>query len=298
MGIAETFNNIGAINKKKKKKKQGRFTVALDYYGRSLKLREELGDKSGIAYSQRNIGAVYKRQGKIKEALDYYLQSLKISEEISDKEGIAYSYISIGSIYKNQGKFKQALQYADKGLVLAKELGFPEVIDPIAKLSSELYEQGGKGMQALEMYKLYILMHDSIKNKENQKAAFKKEAQFKYEKQRAEDSVSTAKDMLVKNAEIEKQKTEIKAKKIQQYYLFGGLGLVIVFAAFMYKRYKITQKQKGIIEEQKTVVETQKHMVEEKQKEILDSINYAKRIQTALLPSEKYIHRKLSGGKN
>ena len=31
----------------------------------------------------------------------------------------------------------------------------------------------------------------------------------------------------------------------------------------------------------------------EKQKENLDSIRYAKRIQTALLPSEKYIERNL-----
>ena len=32
----------------------------------------------------------------------------------------------------------------------------------------------------------------------------------------------------------------------------------------------------------------------EKQKEILDSINYAKRIQMALLPNEKYIERNLN----
>ena len=37
----------------------------------------------------------------------------------------------------------------------------------------------------------------------------------------------------------------------------------------------------------------QKQMIEEKQKEILDSIRYAKRIQNALLPHEKYIERNL-----
>jgi hypothetical protein len=35
----------------------------------------------------------------------------------------------------------------------------------------------------------------------------------------------------------------------------------------------------------------QKRMIEEKQKEILDSIHYAKRIQKSLLPNEKYITR-------
>jgi hypothetical protein len=37
----------------------------------------------------------------------------------------------------------------------------------------------------------------------------------------------------------------------------------------------------------------QKQEVEEKQKEILDSIHYAKRIQTALLTSEYYIEKNL-----
>jgi hypothetical protein len=34
--------------------------------------------------------------------------------------------------------------------------------------------------------------------------------------------------------------------------------------------------------------------VEEKQKEILDSIHYAKRIQKALIPSDKYIDKNLN----
>ena len=37
-----------------------------------------------------------------------------------------------------------------------------------------------------------------------------------------------------------------------------------------------------------------KELVEEKQKEILDSIRYAKRIQTALITSEKYIERNIN----
>ena len=49
---------------------------------------------------------------------------------------------------------------------------------------------------------------------------------------------------------------------------------------------KTTQKQKKLIE-------AQKKLVEEKQKEILDSIHYARRIQNAILPTEKYIDKTL-----
>jgi len=51
-----------------------------------------------------------------------------------------------------------------------------------------------------------------------------------------------------------------------------------VFRGFSYSRYKITQRQKKIIE-------IQKEEVDEKNKEILDSITYAKRLQEAILPS-------------
>ena len=64
---------------------------------------------------------------------------------------------------------------------------------------------------------------------------------------------------------------------------------MIIFAVFMYNRFKVTQKQKHIIEDQKHEVEKQKELVEEKQKEILDSIKYARRIQMAQVPSEKRV---------
>jgi hypothetical protein len=68
----------------------------------------------------------------------------------------------------------------------------------------------------------------------------------------------------------------------------------MIFAGFMFNRFKVTQRQKGIIELQKTEVEKQKHLVEEKQKEILDSIYYAKRIQVAQIPTENRVEQVLS----
>jgi spermidine synthase len=56
--------------------------------------------------------------------------------------------------------------------------------------------------------------------------------------------------------------------------------LVLVFAFFIYRSLKVTRHQK--------------HIIEEKQKEILDSIYYAKRIQTSLLPTQKYLEKHLN----
>ncbi len=57
---------------------------------------------------------------------------------------------------------------------------------------------------------------------------------------------------------------------------------------------KTLSQQKEIIESQKSEVEAQKHLVEEKQKEILDSISYAKRLQEAILPPQEFINKQIA----
>ena len=71
---------------------------------------------------------------------------------------------------------------------------------------------------------------------------------------------------------------------------------MIGFLIFVFNRLHITKKQKLVIEEQKEEVETQrdqiesqKNEIEEKHHEIQESIVYAKRIQTAILPPSSLI---------
>ncbi len=103
---------------------------------------------------------------------------------------------------------------------------------------------------------------------------------------------------------------ESRKKNIIIYSVGGGLLLVIVFAGFIFRSLRVARKQKNIIEIQKNevsrqkdiadsqrviaeelreVAEKQKYIAEEKQKNITDSIRYAKRIQDALLKEEAHI---------
>ena len=65
--------------------------------------------------------------------------------------------------------------------------------------------------------------------------------------------------------------------------------IIILFVMYNFK-IVIEIYEKNLVK-QKMDIEVQKHLVDEKQKEILDSIHYAKRIQQALLPQEKYLDR-------
>ncbi len=114
--LAEALNNIGYIYDD-----QGEIPKALEYYYRSLKIMEDIGNKEGIATSLNNIGYIYNSQGDIPKALEYFHKSLIIREDIGNKEGIANSLNSMGRIYMNQGDIHKALEYFHKSLKLGEE---------------------------------------------------------------------------------------------------------------------------------------------------------------------------------
>jgi serine phosphatase RsbU (regulator of sigma subunit) len=284
IGLAQAFENIGDI-----KQKQGKINEALDYHKRSLKINKERDNKKGIASSMNRIGMIYYDQGRINEALDYYNQSLILQKEIGNKKGIAVSLINIGIFHNDRGNFEEALEYGLKSLTISEDIGYPYNISQASSLLSEVYEKQGKGMQALEMYKLYIEMHDSVYNQDIQKAATQQEFKYAYEKQKAIDSAKYDKQLAIRKEEKEKQQILVWAIAV-------GLALVVFFLIIVFNKLKATRKQKALIEQQKEVVEQQKevvesahHELEEKNQEILDSILYAKRIQSAILPPLKLV---------
>ena len=103
---------------------RGDYPKALDYYTKSLKIREELEDKKGIARSLGNIGIIYHDQGDYPKAIDYYTKSLKTFEELEDKKGIASSLNNIGVIYDDQGDYPKAIEYYTKSLKIDEELNY------------------------------------------------------------------------------------------------------------------------------------------------------------------------------
>ena len=85
------------------------------------------------------------------------------------------------------------------------------------------------------------------------------------------------------------------------YFLMVILAFFVLVFFIIRSNYlrKITnaalKEQKEITELKKLEVEAQKHLVEEKQKEILESISYAKRLQEAILPPQDFINKHLPG---
>ncbi|MES2565779.1 MAG: tetratricopeptide repeat protein [Bacteroidota bacterium] len=292
-GISESYVNIGIVYSE-----YGNSKEALKNYFASLKINQEMGHQEGVADIYNNIGAEYdalssslkigsiKRDSLLNQALTHFFNSLKIYEELKHKGGMAMAYNNIGGIFIKLNRAKEAKSFFEKGLALSRQIGNIDDIKDSYKGLSAADTIVGNYKSAFQNYKKYIACKDSLFNEENTKKSVQLEMQYTFGKKTTADSVKVAEEKKVVAVQLKQEKT-------QRFALYGGLVLVVLFAGFMFNRFKVTQKQKNIIEIKEKETQYQKHIIEEKHKEITDSINYAERIQKSFLASKEILSSNL-----
>jgi tetratricopeptide (TPR) repeat protein len=287
-GISKCYYNLGQaifLNKSPEK--------SIDYFSRSLKICTEINDWHGKAKALNALGKVSFSLNKNEEAKKYFEESFALRKENNDRNGLCYSYLSLANIFLEKNDKQKAYEYGKKALDLSLSLGFPKNIQSASYVLNKIYKEQGKYKEALEMTELYYQTRDSLNSEENREQTLKKDLQYNYEKKETALKEDQAKLNLL-NAE-EKQQQKIIIISISIGLIFVAVLALVIFRSLWLnkKKNKIITEQKLEVEKQRDIVERQKHLVEEHQKEILDSIRYAKRIQLALLPSKKYIAKSL-----
>ncbi|HTB07308.1 MAG TPA: tetratricopeptide repeat protein [Bacteroidia bacterium] len=285
-GQASAYANLGVIYMY-----QGKYDESIKYDSLAIKIYRKMNDKEGIAGQYNNIGGVYQSEKKPAEALSYFIKALKYKEEIGDKDGIATGYINAGLSYTDLKNFSEAAEYLKKGSQVALEIGNKEWIRNSYSGLVGLDTDKGDYRSAFGDYKRYIVYRDSMVNEDNTKKMVKEQMNYDFEKKQAVQKAEQDK----KDAIAEQQRN--KQKLIRNSFIIGfALMLALAFLIFrgysqkrrdniiITKQKEEVEKQKDIAEQQKALVEQQKDLVEEKNKEILDSITYAKRLQDAILP--------------
>ena len=275
---------------------------AIAYLERSVQIREEIGDPYGLASSLNIIGGIYDNYGdpgcdasktscaeeSKAKALALFLRALELRRKTNNTLGLSHSYYSLAEHMLKTGKTAKALEYAQAGMKASQELQSPERIKDAAFLLQKIYEEQKNYPESLKMYQLYVRMKDSVFNEETKRSAIRKGFQIEYEKQSATDSIKN-----VAKINEERIKNEAAIKQ-QRSYTYGGLigfALMLLVAVISFRAFRHKQKANLIITAQKAFSDQQKLIIEHKQKEIIDSINYAKRLQEAILPPKQFIDR-------
>ena len=280
-GLAYSYNNLGSIYSAR-----SQFDSALYYFNRGLEIRQQLNDVAGIALAYSNIGQVKKIQKNNNEALEFFNKSLELRKQIGDKSGLTVTYYNLGNLYQSQQNWEKAKYYAELSYELAKNLGYVKYIKDNDQLLLEVTSKKNGFPEVIQYHREFVKMSDSLNNKATQKAAAQQLAKKEYEAKKALDDLAHEK-------EIALEKASKKQQQIFSYFTIAISLLILAFLFFVVYRLRLSRKQNKIIATQKEAVMQQKLEIEEAHKEITDSINYAKRIQKAILPPDKVIQEQL-----
>jgi serine phosphatase RsbU (regulator of sigma subunit) len=197
----------------------------------------------------------------------------------------------IGDAYFIQKDYQKAILNFEKAFYIAEEIGALDQINRVSESLHKLYKTQKKWNKALHMHELFLESKDSLSNMDAKEELYRFEIEKEFELEKLADSLLFMQQMEVKSEQIKTQNEKIKREKSITYSLFLGMLIVSASLIIIFKNLKKTKKQKGIIEDQKAIVESANDELEEKNKEIMDSINYAKRIQLAILPPIKTVKK-------
>ncbi|MFZ5552413.1 MAG: tetratricopeptide repeat protein [Bacteroidota bacterium] len=288
-GMISCYNNIGMVLKSERMFDS---SLAVLKNSQELGISQSMKNNPNLATTNINIGSVYIEQKKYEEALFHFNEAIRISEFNKDRMGLANAFLKVGQLYRDMKNYPKALEFFKNTLELAKEMRNLEKLMWVSAGLATTYEALGDFKNALLYQKEYKFYSDSLLNGDKIKELTEIGMMHQFNQQKKADSLQLAQEKKLKDLEDEqlRKENEEKLQKQKTYTWFGGgLALLMLVLAFVLLRgYRNKQKANLLITEQKKAVEEQKAIIEEKHKEITDSINYANRIQTALLHNEEH----------
>ncbi len=310
--LAQIYNNLAILYNVQKF-----HNLAIDYYNKSLSLKLELGNPIEIGTGYMNLGAIYGDLGVMDTAIMYYNNAfsyfdeinhlpgmiqyymnmgsiqfiqetdnfglvfyqtaLKMAEENNDFRNVSLLYHHIGECYEKLGNHKLAEEYTTIGLNGLLEFGLIENAMRASQSLYAIYKNQKKYLPALEMFELHEGLSDSLYSIENKEEIIQLKYQYDYEKQALLDSIDFAKKEELKDLEIKEQQAQLDKEETQRYALYGGIGLLLLLGLTLLRSYQ--QKKKDNV-----LIKSQHKALEDSHQEITDSIDYAKRLQDAILP--------------
>lgn len=269
--------------------KHNQSELAFQLLDEVIKTYYQYGDTLTVAAVYNNMGYMHRLLGHTKEGRMYYLKAIELSQRAGDTQGALMYKHNLSNVLMQDGDYKGAEKLSEDVLKLTAPDNFQQLLLTY-RLMANIKAYLGKGRESEEYQDRFVTLKDSLFTGENASAMAHLQTVYETEKQSLQIQ-NLEKDKELQDAEIKKRNQAIIAIAV-------GLALLIVLMIVVLKSYRQNQRAKDLITQQKQHVELQRDklhvqnvIIEEKKKEILDSINYARRIQEAILPPQEDIHK-------
>ncbi len=287
LSVATSLDRMGLAFLQNKKNQE-----ALEKFEDALKIRKEMGQIVGVGVSYNHLGMAYMHHKDFPNAIAYLKRADSIFTQAQAQDKLTQTYLLLAKVYFEVGDAQKSEKYAENAFKFALKRRTKSEIIESAQLLAQLYAKQGAHAKAFEMQNQAIAYKDSLYIEEKNKRNVRMQALFEFKQQ-------------------EKELKELKNDNfaiIRLQYISSGiftlfivvLGVFVYYLAISRKRNQATNKaitkqareietQKEAIETQNLALQTAHKSLKETNQELLDSINYAHRIQKAVLPTHAEI---------
>ena len=279
------------------------------YYSKCLVSALNFSSNSIIAEIYGSLGFLYIYKNDFDNALNIIKKALDIYVSENNETGKMLTYYRLAELYKNKNEYNLAEEYYFKSIELAVKTDFIDLTNNIYEGISGLYTQKGDFESALLYFKKSVDLKFKLYSEERVRAFADLEKKYESEKKEKEIAILN-KDKLLNQKEIDKQKL------VRNYLLIlvGLILIVIIIGIYAYinkikinkllvfqkkqiedKNFELNQQNEEIcaqrdeIEAQRNEISKHRDLVVLQKEEIESSINYALRIQNAVLPSIEHL---------
>lgn len=250
---------------------------AIKYHLQAMEARKKENGQTDL-WACTSLGKIYTQRNEFAKAKDCF--DLVIKEAAWDKNLVSQCYLNLSRCEHKKGIVGAAIANAAKAYKVSLTSPELNIRSSISRELAVLYKENKEFEKALEFTQIHQALEDSLNNKEQ----IKKRAEVEY---RHKEEKLVEKNELQLKAEKEKRSIEAKRNNAIILSIAVILALTLVFSFLIFRSLQRNKRQNKVIQEQKQLVEI-------KQKEILDSIHYAKRIQSALILNNDLIREHFS----
>ena len=286
-GLSESIYSIGGIYLYNEN-----YKAALELFNTALKIKNALADKVGAGNCYYQIGLIHFSQNDFERAGQSYFLALQYKNSVGDQKGMALVYYRIGDLYYHWKKLVESESFVRKSIAVAEQINDRELLQENYKLLYRTYADRKKFKEALHYHELYKSYSDLIINENIAGVVEELSVQYETEKKEKENEILIGENK-IKELTIQKQKS-------MEYYLIGLIILVLMIVIVLYVLYQSKRKtntlvshKNDLLANQNERIAVQKKEIEKKNERLTDSIQYAKRIQEAMLVDVKRLNKLL-----
>lgn len=273
--ISNNYQNIGNIDYTERNLEN-----AISDYLKSLKIDEESGNDYRAAYTLTGLAMISREVEDFEGALEYFNRSLELRRRLGDMNGVCNVYINLADLYIAMEDYDSSLDFARKSLSLSDSIESLEAKARSLEKIALAQEKKGLYENAIATFKEFLQAKDSVYNTENKERI--KELEEKYESEKKSLQIA----MLEKEKALKDEEVIIKDQQIE--LMGGGIFALIIIIFLAFRAYSNRKAAASNLSRQKEILQEKQDLLQRINKDMKDSIDYAKRIQINLLPSDDF----------